>query len=109
MWRLIRSDQPHVTNAKEYADIARERCPNIHVGFIPNNQIKSLESLLSETWTNVVAVPSGKNSDLTTFCIVHIHKGQQSDDKDSDEDSDQESANGESEQEGDGKDTPGIE
>ena len=38
VWRHIRSEQANVTNAKEYADIAKLRCPNIQVAYIDKKQ-----------------------------------------------------------------------
>ena len=39
VWRHIRSEQANVTNAKEYADIAKLRCPNIQVGYYLRHKI----------------------------------------------------------------------
>ena len=57
MWRHIRSDQAHVTNAEEYAAIARQRCPSIHISYIKREQIESLKPFLEQKWSIVVAVP----------------------------------------------------
>ena len=109
VWRHIRSDQAHITNAKEFADVAQLRCPNIHVSFIPTEQIKSFESFLDEKWKDVVGVPmthqthciqtSGKQklmvadtSDSTQFRTVRVRKEEQSDnEEESDDISDEES------------------
>ena len=89
VWRHVRSDQAHITSVEEYADVAKERCPKIHVNYIPKEQIASLESFLDERWKDAVTVPmthkthcvktnGEKNlmvadtSDSTQFRIVRI-------------------------------------
>ena len=57
VWRHVRSDQAHVTNAEEYAAIARQRCPSIHISYIKREQIESLKPFLDQKWSDVVAVP----------------------------------------------------
>ena len=90
VWRCVRSDQAHVTNAEEYAAVARQHCPSIHIGYITREQIESLKPFLDKKWTDVVAVPkthqthcfktSGKDKLLvadisasTAFRVVRIH------------------------------------
>ena len=36
VWRHIQSEKAHVTSAKEYAEVAQQRCPSIHVNYIAN-------------------------------------------------------------------------
>ena len=91
VWRHVRSEQVHVTNAEEYAQVAQQRCPNIHITYISKESTTALESFLDEKWKDVVAVPmthqthcvktNGKNklmvadnSDSTQFRIVRIRK-----------------------------------
>ena len=57
VWRHVKSEQAHVTNAEEYAAVARQRCPHIHIGYITREHIDSLKPFLDEKWRDVVGVP----------------------------------------------------
>lgn len=107
VWRHVKSGQVHVTSAEQYAVVAAERSPNIHVHFISKADIQELEPFLDARWKNVVAVPRTRQmhcfiangsdkvmvadtSDSTKFTTVPIRKV---DDSDSNEESEDESDN----------------
>ena len=123
VWRHIRSDQTHVTNAEQYAAVARQRCPSIHVSYIKREQIESLKPFLDEKWSNVVAVPrthqthcfktSGKEklmvadiSMSTAFRIVRIRKASSDNQEESGDESDEKSDKEDSHMEDDSPDPP---
>lgn len=106
--RHARSDQAHVTNAEEYAAIACQRCPSIHISYIKREQTESLKPFLDQKWSDVVAVPrthqthcfktSGKVklmvadiSASTAFHIVRIRKASSDDEGGSSIESDESS------------------
>ena len=91
MWRHVRSGKVHITSAEQYAVVAAERCPNIHLHFISKTDIQELEPFLDARWKNVVAVPRTRQmhcfitdgrdslmvadtSDSTKFTMVRIRK-----------------------------------
>ena len=108
MWRHIRSDQAHVTNAEEYTAIARQRCPSIHISYIKREQIEFLKPFLEQKWSDVAAVPrthqthcfktSGKVKLMvaeiptsTAFRIVRIRKASSDNEDESSIESDESS------------------
>ena len=34
VWRHVKSDQVHICTPQEYARVAQERCPNIHIEYV---------------------------------------------------------------------------
>ena len=60
----MRSGQAHITTAKEYAVIAKERNPNIHVNFIAKEEITILKQRLDEHWEGVLAVTQDPSETL---------------------------------------------
>ena len=107
VWRHVKSGKVHIATADQYAKVAEERNPNIHVHFIPKADIETLEPQLNVMWEDVVAVPkthqmhcfipSGRNrvmvadtSDSTEFTIVPIRKASDSDSDEEEEVEDEE-------------------
>ena len=57
VWRHVRSEQVHVSNAQQYSDVARERCPQIHVHYISKEDIDRHQDFLNKKWENTVTIP----------------------------------------------------
>ena len=57
VWRHVRSHQAHVSTPEQYSEVATQRCPNVHIKYIPKEQIDSLRGFLDKKWENVVTVP----------------------------------------------------
>lgn len=57
VWRHIKADRAHVTNAKEYAELAQELCPKIHLQYIPSKEIERHALFLAAKWEKVLGVP----------------------------------------------------
>ena len=53
----MKSESVHITSAEQYAVVAAECCPNIHVHFISKSDIQEVQPFLEARWKNVVAVP----------------------------------------------------
>ena len=47
VWRHIKAERAHVTDAEEYAELAQKLCPNIYVQYIPASAIESHTEFLS--------------------------------------------------------------
>ena len=54
---LLSTLQVHITTPQEYARVAKERCPNIHIEYVPKESIGSLVGFLERKWENVIAIP----------------------------------------------------
>ena len=108
VWRRVKSEKVHITSAEQYAVVATECSPNIHVHFISKTDIQAVQPFLEARWKDVVAVPrtrqmhcfiaNGSNkmmvadtSDSTQFTTVCIRKISGSDNE---EDSDSEEEEG---------------
>ena len=104
VWRQVKTGHAHITTAEQYAKVAEERNPNIHVHFIPKTYIEQLESFLEAKWENVLTVPKthqrhyfaadgsdimmvADTSDSTEFTVVRIRKVSSETGSDPDEDS----------------------
>lgn len=89
VWRQVKSGQSSVTTAKEYAQVAKQRNPNIHVKFISKEIIQVKVQELDAFWKGILAVPKthqmhciiphgpdkvmvGKTSDAREFFLVPI-------------------------------------
>lgn len=57
VWRQIRSGQTHITTAEQYAKIAGDRNPNIHVQFVAKSKVDEVKLFLDARWEGVRAVP----------------------------------------------------
>ena len=57
MGRTLRSEKTHITNAEEYAVIAKERNPNVLVHYTPKEGIAAVKQQLDTHWVGVLAVP----------------------------------------------------
>ena len=57
VWRYVRSGQVHITTAEEYAKIAEQRNPKIHVQFIAKGDIDQIKPQLDAKWEGVLADP----------------------------------------------------
>ena len=57
MWRHVRSGQVHTTTAEEYAKIAEQRNPKIHLQLIAKGDIDQIKTQLDAKWEDVLAVP----------------------------------------------------
>ena len=57
VWRHIKAERAHVTDAKEYAELAQKLCPNIYVQYIPASAIESHTEFLSKKWESVLLIP----------------------------------------------------
>ena len=100
----MRSGQAHITTAKEYAVIAKERNPNIHVNFIAKEEITILKQRLDEHWEGVLAVPKTHQkhcfilkgsdkvmvADTSEFIVVSIRKSDDSSDSEAGEQAEEE-------------------
>jgi hypothetical protein len=57
VWRHIRAGRASITNATEYAAVAKDRNPGTHVIFIPASDIEEKENMLKEHWDGVLSGP----------------------------------------------------
>ena len=57
VWRNVRCEKNHILNAKEYAELAKQLCPNIQIDFISKNLIDEQSGFLNAKWEGVLAVP----------------------------------------------------
>ncbi len=63
VWRQVRSEKNHVSDAKEFSVVAHERCPQVHVKFSSKDEIASHKLFLEK---------SGEM--LSPFTIPGTHK-----------------------------------
>ena len=71
VWRHVRSGQVHTTTAEEYAKIAEQRNPKIHLQFIAKGDIDPIKPQLDAKWEGVLAVPKTHKM----HCIILKGKG----------------------------------
>ena len=71
VWRHVRSGQVHITTAEEYAKIAEQRNPKIHLQFIAEGDIDQIKPQLDAKWEDVLAVPKTHKM----HCIILKGKG----------------------------------
>lgn len=57
VWRHVRSEQVHISTPEEYAQVAKERCPNIRIEYVPRESIQLVASFLEAKLDNVITVP----------------------------------------------------
>ena len=57
IWRHVKAERAHVTNASEYSTLGTKVCPNILVKFIPKEEIAQQTMFLDSKWENVRAIP----------------------------------------------------
>ena len=57
VWRQIRSGKTHITAAEQYAKVAGDRNPNIHVQFIAKSKVDEVKLFWDARWEGVRAVP----------------------------------------------------
>jgi len=57
VWRNVQCENNHISNAKEYAELAKQLCPNIQINFISKNLIDEQSGFLNAKWEGVLAVP----------------------------------------------------
>jgi len=57
VWRQVKSGMSHVENAKDYATVAKERNPHIHIEYISQVKINDMKSTLDAKWLDVCTVP----------------------------------------------------
>ena len=122
VWRRVKSESVHITSAEQYAVVAAECCPNIHVHFISKSDIQEVQPFLEARWKNVVAVPrtrqmhcftaSGSDklmvadtSDSTQFTTVRIRKVNDRENEEDESDSEEKEEDSESEEEEEGSQT----
>ena len=97
VWWHIQSGQADITSAKEYASVAKERNPSIHVHYIAKEDIAILKQRLDDHWEGVLPVPQthkrhcfipkgrdkvlvADTSDSMEFTMVSIRKSMNSSD-----------------------------
>ena len=61
----------HITTAEEYAKIAEQRNPKIHMEFIAKGDIDPIKPQLDAKWEDVLAVPKAHKM----HCIIPKGKG----------------------------------
>ena len=93
VWRHVKSGMSHIENAKEYAGVAKEINPNIHIEYIPHTEINDMKPSLDAKWLNVCMVPGtqqlhcivpngpdkllvAETSDADSFTVVSIRKAE---------------------------------
>ena len=57
VWRHVKAERAHVTNASEYSTLGKQLCPNIHIEFIPKEDIAQQTTFLDAKWENIRALP----------------------------------------------------
>ena len=57
VWRNIKAERAHVTNASEYSTLGKQLCPNINIEFVSKEDIAELTSFLDTKWSNTKPVP----------------------------------------------------
>ena len=71
VWRHVRNRQVHITTAEEYAKIAEQHSPKIHLQFIAKADIDQIKPQLNAKWEGVLAVPKTHKM----HCIIPKGKG----------------------------------
>ena len=71
VWRHVRSEKVHITTAEEYAKIAEQHNPKIHLQFIAKGDIDQIKPQLYAKWEDVLAVPKTHRR----HCIIPKGKG----------------------------------
>ena len=57
VWRHVKAERAHVTNASEYSTLGKRLCPNINIEFVSKEDIAELTSFLDTKWSNMKPVP----------------------------------------------------
>ena len=57
VWRHVKVERAHVTNASQYSNLGKQLCPNINVEFVSKEDIANLTGFLDMKWSNTKAVP----------------------------------------------------
>ena len=57
VWRHVKAERAHMTNASEYSTLGKWLCPNIHIKFVSKEEIAELTSYLDTKWSNTKPVP----------------------------------------------------
>ena len=57
VWRHVKAERAHVTNASEYSTLGKRLCPNINIEFISKEDISELTSFLDTKWSTTKPVP----------------------------------------------------
>ena len=93
VWRHVKSGMSHIENAKEYATVAKERNPKIHIEYVAQAEIIDKKPSLDANWLNVCTVPGtqqlhcivpcgrdkllvAETSDADSFTVVSIRKAE---------------------------------
>ena len=71
VWRHVRSGKVNITTAEEYAKIAEQHNPKIHVQCIAKGDIDPIKPQLDAKWEDVLAVPKTHKM----HCIIPKGKG----------------------------------
>ena len=50
VWRHVKAERAHATNASEYSTLGKQLCPNIHIEFIPKEDIAQQTTFLDAKW-----------------------------------------------------------
>ena len=90
VWRIIRNQDHTISNASEYADLARQRNPNIHILYITKSKVEESKHFLDDRFTNVRSysgcsqmhcfkyygnniIYMSETSDCTRFTVVKVY------------------------------------
>ena len=57
VWRHVKAERAHVMNASEYSTPGKQLCPNIHIEFIPKEDIAQQTTFLDAKWASIRAIP----------------------------------------------------
>ena len=57
VWRHVKAIRAHMTNASEYSTLGKQLCPNIHIEFIPKEDIAQQTTFLDAKWESIRAKP----------------------------------------------------
>ena len=57
VWRHVKAERAHVTNASEYSTPGKQLCPNNHIESIPKEDIAQQTTFLDAKWENIRALP----------------------------------------------------
>ncbi|KAJ8684420.1 hypothetical protein QAD02_020212 [Eretmocerus hayati] len=56
VWRRVASSASSVKTGSDFADVARDVCPNILIKYVPTNEILDPQRELEEHWDNVKCI-----------------------------------------------------
>ena len=56
VWRHVKAERAHVTNASEYSTLGKQLCPNINIEFVSKEDIVELTNFLDTKWSNTKPV-----------------------------------------------------